>query len=485
MDAPKFFQKLFSHTPIQQAEALERKSFEGETAYPELSNTQIIPSAIEHEMAEKYREAESIACKIEKVKSIESFLKYYDILKSFLEFVLPYESAFQIEGTAISDRLAAIRYWRPFSLVSLYKVELDAETAHIAKLKTPSAKERRQNAFRQRMRQVNDPSFQHFLDVVWSGKTDYKIKPVQPNYVDVVNIGIAYYRNGYLYRVLPMPQVEILDDARDIAYSARYIFSDGQFFDLADIDSVSKMVTPTFRHTSGSFPHVTLNQAYILEKRAIRITDRSLAVTFIPIVRDMMKNCDIYCTYRTYQRLAEQLYFVGAIDMAEAFTRENPCTRLEGIAYSHLQSFHRQLEYCREGNNDLLQMDEHGATCSECAKYEGRVFSISGKDKRFPKLPPQVFKHGCLHPGCRHTFLIWPGEPDPKRLDDIIRFSNRPFVDNRTDSQKAAYEEYCKKAADEDLIWDLKREYYRLKYSGATDLPKNVYKYIDLRKSNL
>ena len=95
---------------------------------------------------------------------------------------------------------------------------------------------------------------------------------------------------------------------------------------------------------------------------------------------------------------------------------------------------------------DLVIMSSHGASCSECAKYQGRVFSLSGNSLPFPKIPEAFFKYGGIHEGCGHTFspyihgvtdpmlgytLSFQKAVSPKYRNNIIAFSNRPFVDDR------------------------------------------------------
>lgn len=53
---------------------------------------------------------------------------------------------------------------------------------------------------------------------------------------------------------------------------------------------------------------------------------------------------------------------------------------------------------CAEYGEDLVQFSQHDSPCDECKKYEGRVFSLSGKSTKYPKLekaPP-------IHPNCEH-----------------------------------------------------------------------------------
>jgi hypothetical protein len=57
------------------------------------------------------------------------------------------------------------------------------------------------------------------------------------------------------------------------------------------------------------------------------------------------------------------------------------------------------LRECKEYDNDLVVVSSHANPCEICAKYEGKVFSISGKHPTYPAvtlLPP-------FHAGCSHS----------------------------------------------------------------------------------
>lgn len=88
---------------------------------------------------------------------------------------------------------------------------------------------------------------------------------------------------------------------------------------------------------------------------------------------------------------------------------------------------------------DLVKISEHPGACPICQKYEGRVYSISGKDKRFPRLDV-AFSSGYanIHPNCRHVL-----EPYIEAFNyvkkDIIK-SNMPFQEpDKNDKQVQAY----------------------------------------------
>jgi len=86
---------------------------------------------------------------------------------------------------------------------------------------------------------------------------------------------------------------------------------------------------------------------------------------------------------------------------------------------------------------DLVYINYVGITCELCAKYQGRVYSISGRDPRFPKLevrPP-------YHSHCVHSLSAWIEEYTPAgEVERMIQQSNRPFVDNRTEANIRRYE---------------------------------------------
>jgi len=71
---------------------------------------------------------------------------------------------------------------------------------------------------------------------------------------------------------------------------------------------------------------------------------------------------------------------------------------------------------------DLVEVSDHNTTCEVCQEYEGKVYSLSGKDEDFPPvdmLPP--FHVNCEH-SCTVTFRE--GMEVDGTLQDNIDFSN-------------------------------------------------------------
>ena len=103
-----------------------------------------------------------------------------------------------------------------------------------------------------------------------------------------------------------------------------------------------------------------------------------------------------------------------------------------------------RIEQSVEHDFDLVEMISHQLTCEKCAIFQGRIYSISGKDKRFPPLSV-VLPEGTyqIHMGCKYTFMIWAESMHTKEeIDEAIAFSNRPFTDPRTQQEKDDYDRF-------------------------------------------
>ena len=62
-----------------------------------------------------------------------------------------------------------------------------------------------------------------------------------------------------------------------------------------------------------------------------------------------------------------------------------------------------------QAGTDFVEMTTMPQCCKLCGAYQGKVYSISGKDKRFPALFKTVLRSGYAlpHPNCRHEFIPW------------------------------------------------------------------------------
>lgn len=142
---------------------------------------------------------------------------------------------------------------------------------------------------------------------------------------------------------------------------------------------------------------------------------------------------------------------------------------------------------------DLVSAMIYRYHCGECAKYVGRVYSVSGMDKRFPKLPDYI-KENARHCGIvLHPFL-YPMSClfDPYTLwsffgDDIIKVSNRPYIDRRPQEWRDGYECMVRKTLQREFddinMLQAKNEYSRIVKTLPEIAPKSLVGYVKMKRS--
>lgn len=131
---------------------------------------------------------------------------------------------------------------------------------------------------------------------------------------------------------------------------------------------------------------------------------------------------------------------------------------------------------------DLVEMTEHYPTCGICATLQGRVYSISGKDKRFPPLS-RAFSSGYrnIHPNCRHSVAPWiESMHTAHEISKAIDKSNRPFEDLRPEEEKALYN---KQQVQNRQMRQDKYQYERYKARLGEDAPKSFHAFRKMKKA--
>ena len=280
-------------------------------------------------------------------------------------------------------------------------------------------------------------------------------------------------KNGILYDVYP--KVSDLYENREIYYNARYIVTDGKRIDLEDIQSIRSIPTPNFNISEVSNAGVTRNLVYILRMKAQnlkKVQKIELAITLLKRATEMMPISEIKWTRKDYMLFSEWLFEVG--EPEEARKAVNSINKL-------FENFNRDvtnknLKTAHKLKTDLVEASYFLGCCSECAKYRGRWFSVSGKDKRFPKMPKN---YPCTCAGINFSPVIY-GVDIPMycpKGKDIISYSNRPFIDERTDNEKAIYQHNLDSKAVEIMKIKDKEDYKRLQNLIPDEVPKSFSAY--------
>ena len=130
---------------------------------------------------------------------------------------------------------------------------------------------------------------------------------------------------------------------------------------------------------------------------------------------------------------------------------------------------------------DLVESSDIAACCSKCAMYRRRIYSLSGRDKRFPKIPDDFDSDCCglnLHP------YIWGVSEPTFSAKDPIKYSNRPFVDDRTARQKRDYLELKKQFEEEKEKEEDRKIYNRIVSALPNNAPKSFGAFRRMKKTN-
>jgi hypothetical protein len=106
--------------------------------------------------------------------------------------------------------------------------------------------------------------------------------------------------------------------------------------------------------------------------------------------------------------------------------------------------------------NKFLISEDHAlfsgsSCCPLCSLYQHRIFSVSGKDRRFPplvSLPDEIHDGKCDVCNCSYSLNVWfVSRASMKNIKMEIQKSNAPLIDRRTPEQIETFEKRQAKAA--------------------------------------
>lgn len=168
--------------------------------------------------------------------------------------------------------------------------------------------------------------------------------------------------------------------------------------------------------------------------------------------------------------------------------KETPKNEIAPIFYpSRISSAIEDAKYLK---TDLIEVTTSSPYCGECAKYVNRIFSISGKDRRFPALPPNFASCDSGHNfSCLSFYPYIDGVNEPNfKCKNVIKYSNRPFVDGRTPEEIKRYDDWQTMIAEDEAkkskTEQCKKEYYWLQSHLPAFCPKSLSGYVRMKNTN-
>lgn len=218
-----------------------------------------------------------------------------------------------------------------------------------------------------------------------------------------------------------------------------------QHYDFTSIEGINAIpVTPLPANAPSG--NVTGQVEYYLLRKAEQFkkdNNVDMAIACYRKANQLMPHCRTVYSKEYFMRLPNYLRKLRRFD--EARDEEAKIDILFPDGSNMLASQRQQIEekyqksFMHQDGSDLVEVSLIGACCGICGRYRGRIFSLKGKDKRFPLLPSDF----CTKCGLT-CFPFREGISTPvyskKRGKELIREMNRPFVDSRTKEEIAMYE---------------------------------------------
>ena len=269
---------------------------------------------------------------------------------------------------------------------------------------------------------------------------------------------------------------------------ARYYIICKNKYDTYSIDDVNAIPIPEYNIGFSNKPYYNIE--YLLKKRAIQEHKKknySLSYALMYKTIEFMKLSKFQYLKRDYMQFIMWLYKDGAIEEASILEKKLRQELPDVFERKILNNFFFAIGECKRSNCDYIECIGSNYTCGECAKYINRVYCISGKDKRFPKLPDFVYQYGGFHPNCKESFFKYEyGELRNRnhQFVNAIEYSNRPFIDDRTPSEIQKYNENQQYHTSYDTYIDNQKEFFILRAKLPNILPKTYATFKKYKETN-
>lgn len=294
----------------------------------------------------------------------------------------------------------------------------------------------------------------------------FKIENDTPKEPDAQTI---YFKNGKMYKVYPTD--------KESWYDARYLVSDGITYDLENVRDIQKIPVPSFAEFDPMMEGygITGSLDYVIRMKAGAFYNRKekelCSACLWKSTQLMLANKAVGWQKKDFDRLINWHLELGMYDEAEKakkyLSRYGQYTEntFDICAKSIRDSTFKIL---KSSNTDLVAYHDYGTgCCAECAQMRGRVYSVSGKNKKFPKLPEYARVNGNFHPGCRCSMSAFFYEDDKiyykgKKVN-ARKTSNRPWIDDRDDHEKELYQRYLETIEKQGIEAQHLEEYSRKK----------------------
>ena len=302
----------------------------------------------------------------------------------------------------------------------------------------------------------------------------------------------VYYENGQVVKMIPEPS-ESYYNVRELINEATSIVSDGVPYDLTNKKSIFSIAIPKYTNCHSNKHAQSLGATgyldYVLRMHAGLLWGKQtdLSTACLMKATQLMKYSTLGWQKKDFYRIVDWLVQLGRFEKAkewEDWIERNIPTFEDEM----LEKFKNVVKSANYLGTDLVYTSWAGGQSAVRAKYQGRVYSLAGNDKRFPMLPNFMRRAQSICP-IGGAFTFW----DDKELDTIyykgedihvLKASWRPFVDDRTDQDRKMYMELQNEIKRQQESAIAKKVYYRLQTVIPDILPKSFGVFSQMKNQN-
>lgn len=174
-------------------------------------------------------------------------------------------------------------------------------------------------------------------------------------------------------------------------------------YDMDSLEGINSIPVPAKNYTTGDPTKDCIY--YILQRKATEHKKNGRMDLAIACLRKSNELSDYenrpLLLEKEYLRLVKYILQTGNIDLAEK-EEENIYKRhpeFKDRRISNLLRIKETIKKNKELKNDLVIIRTK-PSCPICGKYDKKIYSISGKNKNYPKLPSEIVQSGGFCPTC-------------------------------------------------------------------------------------
>lgn len=174
-------------------------------------------------------------------------------------------------------------------------------------------------------------------------------------------------------------------------------------YDMDSLEGINSIPVPAKNYTTGDPTKDCIY--YILQRKATEHKKNGRMDLAIACLRKSNELSDYesrpLLLEKEYLRLVKYILQTGNIDLAEK-EEENIYKRhpeFKDRRISNLLRIKETIKKSKELENDLVIIRTK-PSCPICGKYDKKIYSISGKNKNYPKLPSEIVQSGGFCPTC-------------------------------------------------------------------------------------